>query len=76
MTLVSHAIRSSSTSVAISIVVIDLVTEPTIISVSGVTGSEPPSSRTPNPRSWMTAPSWTTAIATPGIRIRSIVSAT
>src|SRR6266508_4380908 len=45
----SHSSNPSSTSVVIIIVVIDLVVQPIIISVSGVTASSPPSSLTPNP---------------------------
>ena len=46
---VSQARRPSSTSVPAIMVVIDLVMEPIIISVSGVTGRVLPASLTPKP---------------------------
>ncbi len=46
---VSQSITPSSTSVAISIVVSDLPTEPIIMGVSGVIGASPPAPFTPKP---------------------------
>src|SRR2546425_11253946 len=58
ITGVSHVSLPSSTSVASNKVVIDLVLEATMKSVSASTGVDCPCSRTPKPPSKTTWPSW------------------
>ena len=73
-TRVSQSISPSSTSVAIIMVVIDLVVDPIIINVSVVTGSSLPSSRTPKPLAYTNSPPLTMATARPGVSRSSMVS--
>jgi hypothetical protein len=52
------------------------VVEPINMEVSGVTGSEPPASLTPNPRAYAIAPDWVTAREAPVTPNRDIALVT
>src|SRR5690242_21788921 len=69
-----HDTTLSVTAAEMQVLETDLETDAAWKTVSGVTRSGFPASRTPNPLAYMTLPPWTTAMAMPGIPLRFMVA--